>query len=76
MNLTLLNASNRNIGVASPSPGITHSGDCVFKSDFGKVPVTSDFYAVDSSRRGKSTYSKAGLQARNYRLELSVGYAG
>jgi|SRR5664280_387743 len=74
MAVTLLDSSNRTIGVSSLGSGTSSSGDCVFKFDFGPVPVTSDFYAVDSSRRGKTTYSKAELQGNNWKLDLSIGH--
>src|SRR5664279_1677797 len=75
--LTLFDSSSRIIGTASLGVGTSTfdglSGDCVFKFGFGQVPVTSDFYAVDVGHRGKTTYSKADLQAHNYRIELNLG---
>lgn len=46
--------------------------DCELRLRVANIPE-ADFYTVEVSHRGEATYSRAELEAENWRLELTLG---
>jgi hypothetical protein len=73
-NVTVYDGSGKVLATGILGIGIgSSSSRCVFPVEISEKVPSKDFYAIEVTRRGKVTYSKAQLEEKDWEVSLTLG---